>query len=128
MTTAVNQLAAVAVIMLVLDAGWLTANAAFHRQVFAAMQGQPLQIRILPTIAVYALMIWAVWFFAVQGTQTWKEAAARGAGIGLAMYGLYDLTNYATLVKYPVDYALKDIAWGTVLCAVTAAAAKALVG
>jgi uncharacterized membrane protein len=40
------------------------------------------------------------------------------------MYGLYDLTNYATLVDYPIRFALTDMAWGSYLFAVTAAAAR----
>jgi uncharacterized membrane protein len=43
------------------------------------------------------------------------------------MYGLYDLTNYATLVKYPIKYAATDIVWGTVLCASAAAATYAII-
>ena len=116
-------IAAVAVIMLAMDAGWLTYNAAYHRQVFAALQGSPLQVRIPAAVATYALMIAGVWFFAVRSSTSWTEAAGKGAGIGLVMYGLYDLTNYATLTRYPPGYAFSDMAWGTFLCAVTAAGA-----
>jgi len=38
------------------------------------------------------------------------------------MYGLYDLTNAATLTRYPLMFALQDILWGTLLCATVAAA------
>ncbi len=116
-------LAAVAVIMLLMDAGWLTYRAAYHRQVFAALQGSPLQLRIPAAVATYALMIAGVWFFAVRPACTVSGAAGRGAAIGLLMYGVYDLTNYATLSRYPTAYALSDMAWGTFLCAVVAAGA-----
>ena len=112
--------------MLLLDAVWLTANNAYHRQVFAAIQGKPLAVRLLPAALVYIIMIGAVWFFAVEPSQSWKEAAGRGALIGLAMYGVYDMTNYATLVAYPLRFAVSDMLWGVFLCAATAAAAKAV--
>ncbi len=114
---------AVAVIMLAMDFVWLSMRDAYHRQVFAALQGQPLQVRIPAAIAVYALMIAGVWFFAVRPAESWTEAAGRGAFLGLIMYGLYDLTNYATLVRYPLHYTLSDMAWGTFLCGTVAAGA-----
>ena len=116
-------LLAVAAVMLILDAGWLTANNAYHRKDFAALQGSPLEARLIPAAAVYVIMIVAVWFFAVQPAVSVTDAAGRGALIGLAMYGVYDFTNYATLTRYPLFYALTDVAWGTVLCAATAATA-----
>jgi uncharacterized membrane protein len=118
-------LALITLIMLGMDGVWLTVRAAYHRQVFAAIQGQPLQIRMSAAIAVYALMVFAVWFFAVKPATDWYDAAGRGAAIGLVMYGLYDLTNYATLTRYPLHFTLTDLAWGTFLCATTAGAAFA---
>jgi uncharacterized membrane protein len=122
--TAIKELSVVATIMLAMDALWLAGNNAYHRQVFAALQGQPLQVRWLPAVAVYALMIIGVWFFAVSPTTDWSAAAGRGALMGAVMYGLYDLTNYATLVRYPLRYALTDLAWGIFLCTVVAGGAR----
>ena len=116
-------LALITLLMLAMDGIWLTARAAYHRQVFAALQGHPLEIRLPAAAAVYVLMVFAVWFFAVRPATSWVEAAGRGAAIGLVMYGLYDLTNYATLTRYPLHFTLSDMAWGTALCAVVAAGA-----
>lgn len=120
----ITQLATITVVMLVLDVTWLTATAASSRQIIAKIQGKPLEIRWLGTAAVYVVMVAALWFFAVEPSKTWYEAAGRGALLGFAMYGVYDLTNYATLKDYPIQFALTDMAWGTYLFAVTAAAAR----
>ena len=131
----IKELSVVAAIMLAMDALWLAGNNAYHRQVFAALQGQPLQVRWIPAAAVYVLMIVGVWFFAVSPTTEWSTAdatrgnavitaASRGAFLGAVMYGLYDLTNYATLVHYPLRYMLTDMAWGIFLCAVVAGGAR----
>jgi uncharacterized membrane protein len=121
-----SQIATIAAVMLVLDGVWLTANNAYHRSVFAAIQGKPLAVRLIPAAIVYIIMIGAVWFFAVEPSKTWLEAAGRGALIGLAMYGVYDMTNYATLTAYPLTFAISDMLWGTFLCGAVAAAAKAV--
>ncbi|NDE17676.1 DUF2177 family protein [bacterium] len=126
-TLAVAPVAALITTLLVLDGIYLTATAPTSRAVIAAVQGSPLQIRWPAAAAVYALIAAAVWFFAVApAAGSPAVAAGRGAAIGAAMYGLYDLTNYATLSRYPLAFALQDIVWGTVLCATVAAATVAI--
>jgi uncharacterized membrane protein len=119
-----REILTVSAVMLVLDAIWLTANNATHRTIFAAIQGQPMVIRWIPAGIVYILMIAATWYLAVEPATDWKEAAGRGALLGAAMYGVYDMTNYATLAKYPLSFALTDMAWGTFLCGTAATVAK----
>jgi uncharacterized membrane protein len=119
------QLGVLLVIMIVLDIVWLTATATTSRTMIAAIQGSPLQIRWLPAALVYILMVIATWYFAVQPAKTIGEAATNGALLGFCMYGLYDLTNYATLSRYTLSFALTDMSWGTLLLATAAAAATA---
>ena len=107
--------------LLALDAVWLTSNMASSQSMFAKLQGSPLTIRWVPAILVYVLIVGAVWFFAVRETKTVQDAGLKGGVLGLAMYGVYDLTNYATLSKYPLWFTASDMAWGTFLCASVAA-------
>ena len=37
----------------------------------------------------------------------------RGALLGLAAYGAYDLTNQATLKNWPLSITIVDMLWGT---------------
>jgi uncharacterized membrane protein len=111
------------VLLLILDAVWLTANAPASRRLIAGIQGSPLQIRWIPAAIVYLLIAAGVVAFAVvPPTESVGEAAGRGALLGLVIYGVYDLTNRATLTNYTLPYALADIAWGTFLCGSVAAA------
>jgi hypothetical protein len=119
-----SELITIIVVMLVLDAIWLTMNAAYHRSVFAQLQSQPLKIRWIPAVLVYAVIACAIYYFAVLPSATWLDAAGRGSAIGCSMYAVYDLTNYATLMNYPLTYAVGDILWGTTLCGVTALVTK----
>ncbi len=125
MKTAALQLVIIAAILLLLDMIWLTSTSATSRAMFAALQGSPLQIRWIPAALTYVLMTAAIWFFAVAPSADATTAAGRGALLGLAMYGIYDLTNYATLTRYTLQFALTDVAWGTFLFAVAATAATA---
>ena len=121
-----QQLLVITSVILIADMIWLTSTAASTRKMIASLQGQPLSIRYLPAAIVYMIMIVAVWFFAVRPATSITEAAGRGAALGFSMYGLYDLTNYATLAKYPLTFALTDIAWGTFLFTVASVIAAAL--
>jgi uncharacterized membrane protein len=50
-------------------------------------------------------------------------AALRGAFFGLIAYATYDLTNLATVDRWPIAITAVDIAWGVALGALTAPAA-----
>ena len=52
----------------------------------------------------------------------WHKALLLGAVFGLCAYGTYDLTNLATLQRWPLRLAIIDMAWGTVLISFTALA------
>ena len=43
-------------------------------------------------------------------------AFAWGAAFGLAVYGVYDFTNYALLDHWSLRLTLTDLGWGAVLC------------
>jgi uncharacterized membrane protein len=127
-TTPTLQILTVLAVLLVLDAGWLTAIAPTVRALWASIQGSPLQIRWAPAAVVYALLAPAVWYFAVAPADTTAiTAALRGAALGLVAYGVYDMTLYATVTKYPLGLALADMAWGAFLCGSAAVTAHLIV-
>jgi uncharacterized membrane protein len=45
----------------------------------------------------------------------WRDALIKGAVFGLVSYATYDLTNLATINKWPVIVTIVDMIWGTVL-------------
>lgn len=107
--------------MLIADAFWLTLNNKSHTKLIETTQKAPLNLRLIPALLVYILMPAATTFFAIEPSKTLKEASTRGALLGLSMYGLYDLTNLATLNGWTYEMLVKDTAWGTIICALGAA-------
>jgi uncharacterized membrane protein len=122
------EIAVISAVMLGLDGVWLASQNAYHRQVFAAVQGQPMAVRLGSAAVVYALMVAGLWWFVVRETEDWRAAGLRGAALGAVVYGVYDFTNYATLVRYPLYMAVTDFLWGAVLFGTTAAVTKAIAG
>ena len=123
----VNDLKQIGLILgvsLFLDLFWLMARSEFHSRLFADIQKSPLTIRFLPAVAVYLLIALAIWFFVFRVSDSIAKnpgkAFAIGATLGFSMYGLYDLTNLATLRGYTLEMTLVDMAWGTFLCGTAA--------
>lgn len=99
---------------------------AFYRP---AMGGLALDgFRLGPAVAFYLLYAFGVALFAVDpalAAQSWKMAWAHGLALGLVGYGVYDLTNQATLKTWPLALTLVDMAWGGFLTGVAALAGYA---
>ena len=55
--------------------------------------------------------------------QSLGQAVFRSALLGLVVYGVYDMTNLATLRGWSLKLALSDVAWGTLVAALAGAAA-----
>ena len=117
---AVKTIGGMALTMGVLDAGWLTLRNTYHQSLFKSIQGSALQVRWLPALLIYILMPIALYLWA-KGT-TVREAATKGALVGLVLYAFYDLTNYATLQGWTLDMTITDILWGVLVCAAGAIA------
>src|SRR5438067_520673 len=70
-------------------------------------------------LLVYLLLAFGVVAF-VQPRASGTAVIPWGAAFGAVVYGVYDLTNYATLRSYSASLTVVDIAWGA--CATAAVA------
>jgi uncharacterized membrane protein len=110
-----------AVVMLILDALQILVNRQFHAKLFKNVQKSPMKVRIIPAVLVYILMPFAVTYFAILQSKSLKEAGLKGGLLGFTIFGVYDLTNLATLDGWTVEMAIMDISWGTVMFSITSA-------
>jgi uncharacterized membrane protein len=78
-------------------------------------------------VLFYALYAVGLVVFAVAPHEpgaAWGKTLVSAALFGFFAYATYDLTNLATLKGWPVGLSLMDMAWGTLVSAVSAAAGK----
>lgn len=123
MHAALKPYLAALLVMGLLDALWLGLLARdFYRQEMGAQMAE--QIRWVPALLFYVAYPAALVALALfPAGQPFGQQVLRAALVGLVAYGVYDLTNLATLRHWPVRLALVDMAWGTFASTLAGAAA-----
>ncbi len=69
-------------------------------------------------IVFYLTYIAGIVYFAINPAlkdASWQDALLKGALLGGLCYATYDLTNMATIAKWPIEIVIVDIIWGVVL-------------
>jgi uncharacterized membrane protein len=119
-------LAALAVIV-VLDGVWLGWLAiGFYRRELGALMSDT--VRIVPAALYYLGYPLAIVYLALTPRPATRTLALlRGAVVGIAAFGVYDLTNLSILRGYSVAMTVIDMAWGTFASALAATAAWSFV-
>lgn len=73
------------------------------------------EIRWGAAVVFYCLYLFGLVFFAVLPAireNSWIQAFLYGALFGLVCYATYDLTNLATLIRWPLKIVFYDLVWG----------------
>lgn len=102
-----------------MDLTWLGVIAKnFYREKLAFIMSD--KINWAAAIIFYMLYIVGILYFAVLpaiNAQSLPLALLNGALFGGLCYATYDLTNMATIAKWPLVIVVVDIIWGMVLTA-----------
>jgi uncharacterized membrane protein len=73
------------------------------------------EVRWGAAVFFYFLYLFGLVFFAISPAikeNSWIQALFYGALFGFICYATYDLTNLATLIKWPLKVVYYDLAWG----------------
>ncbi len=120
----------VIVSMLALDMIWLGIMKTHYATWVKAVQHKPMQVRAVGAVASYAFVVLALAFVVIPAAiahmnmnmkSKWqwqlmaKVAVRWGLVSGLAIYGVFNATNYGIFSGYPWQMAVVDTMWGGVL-------------
>lgn len=104
---ALRTLLPVAILFFLVDIPYLYAVGPWAQEVLRRTQGgSPFQMRWAAAPIVYLALAYLV---------TLARSTVEAAAIGAATYAVYDFTNYATLTKYDLSFAVTDTVWGGAL-------------
>ncbi len=105
------QLFGTAVLLLILiDVPWLFAIGETAQRLVLRIQGSDLKLRYAPALVVYLALAYLV---------TKTDSPMEAFKVGVAVYAVYDFTNYAMFKNYTLSFAIMDSIWGGVLMATT---------
>jgi|SRR5690349_5532534 uncharacterized membrane protein len=121
--------AATAIVLFGLDFIWLSRMFGFYQsQMGGLLLDKPRLGYAAAFYAVYVIGVVVLVVLPSASTGSWVNALLGGALLGLVAYGTYDMTNMAVLKGYQLPVALVDMAWGTVVTAVSATVGTLVLG
>lgn len=114
---------AAAVIFFPLDFVWLSTmgKGLYRRELGSLLLDSP--NLLIAALFYLAYLVGLVILVILPANGDIAKAALYGAVLGFVAYGTYDLTNLSTVRGFTPTVAMVDMAWGTVLTAVTASGA-----
>jgi uncharacterized membrane protein len=111
------------VLLLALDGLWLGLIAMdWYRAGIGHLMAE--EVNVVAAVVFYLLFPIGVVVFAARPARDAWHAAKLGGLLGFLCYATYDLTNLATLKGWPIGITVADIAWGTFVGVLSAAAAR----
>jgi uncharacterized membrane protein len=90
----------------------------YRRQLSSLMLDK---IKWLPAIIFYAIYSFGILLLVIAPSvekSSIISAFFTGALLGFVSYATYDLSNLATIKKWPLQVVIADICWGTVLTSI----------
>lgn len=119
----ITAYAATAAVFLVADFIWLTRTIGFYRSALGdLLTDRP---NLVAAGALYSIYFLGIVVFAVLPsvkTDSWISVLLLGALLGLVSFSTYDLTNLATLSRWPLNVVIVDTVWGTFVTALASLA------
>jgi uncharacterized membrane protein len=112
-------LAVSALILLILDGGYLYVFSKLFNTTILDIQHTPFnvpQYKYISVFICYLLIITALNFFILQDSDKTPFDAFL---LGIFIYGIYETTNYSIFTKWPLSLAIIDTLWGGILFALT---------
>jgi uncharacterized membrane protein len=106
------------------EIAYLKATSPFYRAHFESVQGSPPQYRLGAAALAYVVLFVVVYYFVIHPVfdpitrrtmPKMREVLTTATMLALAIYGMYNLTNLATLKNYGIRVAVQDTAWGIVV-------------
>jgi uncharacterized membrane protein len=108
-----------AVVMLVLDAIYLTSISSSFKTMIQNIQGSEMTFRIAPVIICYIALIFGLNYFILNSGKSKEDMIRDAIILGLVIYIVYETTNYALINKWELKTAIIDSIWGGALFGLT---------
>lgn len=111
----IKNIILLAIIFVLVDAGFLYLMSNNFQNMIKKIQGSPLKMKIIPTIFCYIILISSLYYFIIYKKGTYLDAFL----LGFFIYGVYETTNMAIFKDWSPSVGLIDLTWGGFLFLIT---------
>lgn len=111
----IQKLLTILLSLLVLDAIYIGLQYASLKKIYESVQKSPMTINFLGAGLCYIALVFLLYYFILSKKKKVLDAFL----LGLAVYAVYETTNYATFTKWPLQLVIMDTLWGGILFAIT---------
>ena len=111
----VKELIVSAIVLLILDFGYITVNKKLFENQIITIQRVIMQVKPLGVIICYFFLIFGLNYFIINKKKSLLDAFL----LGLVIYSVYDSTNYALFKHWKPSVAIMDALWGGLLLSLT---------
>ena len=111
----IKDIILLAVIFVLVDAGFLYLMSNNFQTMVKKIQGSPLKMELLPTFACYIVLVSSLYYFVIHKKGSYLDAFL----LGFFIYAVYETTNMAIFKDWSVSVGLIDLTWGGFLFLIT---------
>jgi uncharacterized membrane protein len=108
----IKLLVTFSIVLILLDILWLQYFVTIIGPLIEKIQNSPLKLNPYGAVLAYIIMVISYYNLAYDGD---KPNYIKGALLGLAIYGTYEFTNYATFSNWNLKVLGMDISWGIII-------------
>lgn len=80
-----------------------------------SIQNEQMKVKMIPAILCYILIIFGIYHFIIKSNKKFTLKLIDAFILGFVVYGIYDLTNLATITNWDPNIVLVDSVWGGIL-------------
>ena len=111
----IKDIILLAVIFVLVDAGFLYLISNNFQNMVKKIQGSPLKMKLIPTVACYIVLVSSLYYFVIYKNGSYLDAFL----LGFFIYAVYETTNMAIFKDWSVSVGLIDLTWGGFLFLIT---------
>ena len=111
----IKNIILLAVIFVLVDAGFLYLMSNKFQTMVKKIQGSPLNMELIPTVACYVILVSSLYYFVIYKKASYLDAFL----LGFFIYAVYETTNMAIFKDWSISVGLIDLTWGGFLFLIT---------
>ena len=111
----IKDIILLAVIFVLVDAGFLYLMSNNFQNMVKKIQGTPLKMNLYATLACYIVLVSSLYYFVIYKKGSYLDAFL----LGFFIYAVYETTNMAIFKDWSISVGLIDLTWGGFLFLIT---------